>query len=119
MSLSTSSPVERFTLLFDDLLGRAKELKPSGSLEPLLRYEDLKEGIDAVGSLSKELGTVSNAAIEAAVRNIFYNLIVCDPSALTINVLKPCQSSVPIRDERFGHVWNLFDIANTISDLGE
>ena len=120
MSQSILPSVDRFTTLFDELLQQAKELKPNGSLEPLLRYEDLKEGIDAVGSLSRELGKVSNAAIEAAVRNIFYNLVVRPQMpCMSMLALIPRQSSTPIRDGRFGHVWNLLDIANTVSDFGE
>ena len=76
MSTSKPSSLEPFTTRLQDLLRRGEDIKPSGSIEPILNLDDLKDGIESIGLLAQGSGNKNYAAIETAVRSIFYNLLV-------------------------------------------
>ena len=80
-----SSSVETYTDLFQELLLEGRQLKPAQAIEPILRAEDLGDNIGKFSSLAQDVGNKSYAAIETAVRNIFYNLLVTY-HLLTLNV---------------------------------
>ena len=76
MSGASSASVETYTTLFQGLLQGAQSLKPTDTIEPALRIEDLEDSIARLRTLAHNTGTKTYAAIETAVRKIFYNLLV-------------------------------------------
>ena len=70
------SSVDSYTSLLHELLNKGRQIKPAALIDPALRVEDLKQEIDDLATCSKRVGNKNYAAIETAVRNIFYTFLV-------------------------------------------
>ncbi|KAL2048679.1 hypothetical protein N7G274_000591 [Stereocaulon virgatum] len=93
--------VDHVTTVFKKLLTRARDIKPTGGIEPALTTQDFEGGIEEIRKHSRGSINLKYAAIETACRNIFYDLL----------------ASKSIGDPSFSEVWNLFDILSILSDL--
>ena len=76
MSSAEVASVATYTDIVQELLYKGKQYKPTGSIDPILRADDLGPRLADIGSLSQGAGSKGYAAIETACRNIFYNLLV-------------------------------------------
>ena len=68
--------VNSYASLLHKILQKARDVKPGALIEPALKLEDLKLQIEDVATFSQNFGSKSYAAIETAVRNIFYTFLV-------------------------------------------
>ena len=86
--------VDEYAAAVQDLLRRAREVKQDADIEPALNLSDLGGAIEAIGDLSQTLGfpniQAHNAAIETAVRDAFYDLLVRKSSFIHKPWLIPC-----------------------------
>ena len=80
MSEPQAEAVETYTGAVRSILQAAQRIKPSQTVEPALTHTDLAEDIQAaLGGLeggAPAIGQAQYAAIEAAFRDVFYELIV-------------------------------------------
>lgn len=80
MSSNGIASVDNYTCAIENLLDRARQIKPRSDPEPALTAADFGGSIEEIEKLSNNSFIASNqahyAAIETACRNIFYNLLV-------------------------------------------
>ena len=85
MSGSIIDAVNDFTAIIKRLLARAREVKPNGSIEPILTEHELGQGVQDFAErtqansnqyLGKKSSSHFYATIETACRNIFYEVVV-------------------------------------------
>lgn len=94
--------VEGFTASIKNLLGRAREVKPDGGIDPPLSAHSFGKDALGIGNHTHKAINQNYAVIETACRDIFNSLVL----------------STSIEDPAFGEVWNLFDLLSILSDLG-
>ena len=102
MSSAGVQSVEEYTVLIENLLAKARELKPEGGIEPALTPHDFGSNLNEIKERSQGNPSRNYAAIETACRNIFYDLL----------------ASRSIKEPSFCEVWNLLDVLSIFSDLG-
>lgn len=80
MSSHGIASVQTYSLAFNNLLDRARNVKVNPSIEPALNASDFAGDIEEIGKLSNGSFLANSqahyAAIETACRNIFYGLLV-------------------------------------------
>ena len=103
MSSAEIKSVDEFTTLIQQLLAKAREVKPYGGLEPAVTIHYIGDGLNEIRRRSQDAISRDYAAVETACRNIFYDLV----------------ASKLIQDPGFSEVWNLLDVLSVLSDLGE
>ena len=121
---STGSPsVETYARSIQVWLKKAKHVKHESSIEPALPISEFDEQVQDIASIRSH-GSVNSqqahyAAIETAIRNIFYDILVCDHRCRDSQVLTKSQASTSIDQPSFCAIWNLFDIVVIVSDNGQ
>ena len=121
---STGSPlVETYARSIQLWLRKAKLVKHYSSIEPALPISEFDEQVQDIASI-RELASVNSqqvhyAAIETAIRNIFYDILVCDHPCGDSQLLIEQQASTSIDQPSFCEIWNLFDIVVIVSDNGQ
>ena len=76
MSIQAVAHVNEYTESLRALLLSSRSLKPIGQIDPVIKPQDLEDGIRQVSDLADVSGYQSFAAIETACRDIFYKTLV-------------------------------------------
>ncbi|KAF2457952.1 THO complex subunit 1 transcription elongation factor-domain-containing protein [Lineolata rhizophorae] len=92
--------VEAATVRLEDLLGRARRVKQSNSIEPPLPVSEFASDDGLLAATEPDSRHAHNAVVETAARNLQYNVV----------------AHTNIEDPAFVKVWNLLDILQILGD---
>ena len=114
--------VETYASSIQSWLRKAQHVKHQSSIEPALPISGFDEQVQDIARI-REHGSANSqqvhyAAIETAIRNMFYDILVCGYHCGDLQLLTKRQASTSIDQPSFCEIWNLFDIVVIVSDNG-